>query len=417
MKTGDKLLLIDPGFKNIHMGILLFEDIARPDLVYTNAFESSGMNCGRVSSLNDFSHAIRHAFESARKESGFDSFAEVWVGHSGEHIRYDNVTEEFTLKNNTPITERLEKQLMKKAEEHIPGDAQLIHSFKQFTLLDGVRMVNVKNMMGAKVASRYHVVFSLKNVISNLRKAFRSAGITPSRLLFNGYAASKAVAHEEEFKLGCLVIHLGHSTVDYIVYQEGKPFMSGSINDGWASVIRDVAMELKISEPDAEKAICDHGVAHNLDTAADIPLSITNLFDETQQPTKMNLAEAMNARIIELFNSVRDQLRNTICRGHIAGGVMLTGGGAMTQGIAHPAMEVFGVHARVEIPSLSWKARDFSPALAPIIGMTKEASHQITPVRIPQRPASRFKYYFSDYLGRMFPKKRDKNDPESEPSK
>jgi cell division protein FtsA len=417
MKIGDRLLLIDPGYKHIRLGVLLFKNEAAPDLVYTESYESAGMNCGRVSSMDDFSNALRKAIEATRKESGFDSFAEIWVGHSGSHIGCDNVTEEDTLRNNTPVSRGLEKRLMKDAEKRIPGDAQLIHSFKQFTLLDGVRRDNVKDLIGSKIASRYHIVYSMKSVISNLRNAFGAAGMKPSYFLFNGYTASIAVGHREEFNLGCLVIHLGHTTVDYIVYQEGQPFLTGSVNDGWSNVIRDVAMELKISESDAEKAIFEYGVAHDLDTRQDMPLNIPNMFGETLQPTRRNLAQAMHARIIEVFTSVCDRLRDTICRGHIPGGIYLTGGGALTRGIAIPAMEVFGVHTRVGYPVLVQKGREYDPSWATILGMTREASGNISPVRIPHRPVSRAGYYLSDYLGRMFPRKKDKHDPESEPNK
>lgn len=417
MKIKGKLLFIDPGYRHIRTGILDFHPDGAPELVFTKSYDSAGINNGTISSRQEFSTAMRRAFESLRRDSGIDSFEEIWVGHSGQHIRSDNMTEESKLRHNVPVTARLEKHMMKKAEIGIPSDYQLLHSFQQFSSLDGVRMSSATGLLGTNLLSRYHLVFSRKDIINNLRAAFRDAGILPNRFLFNGYTASLAVSHAEEINLGCLVIHLGHSTVDYIVYQEGQPFMTGSINDGWQRVIRDVAMGVSLSVENAEKTMKSSGIAHDIDTNQDGPLNVPNLFGNPSPVTRRQLAVIMSSVIEDLFSLVRDQLKNTICRGHLPGGVFLTGGGAMTRGISYSAMGIFGVHTRVEFPTLPWLNREFDPGWAPIIGMAIEASEKVFPVQKSGKLSSRITGSTSSFLKRMFPKSRVKSDPEGEPEK
>ncbi|MBN1879561.1 hypothetical protein JW823_05565 [bacterium] len=417
MRIKGKLLFIDPGFRYIRTGILDFHQDGAPELVFIKSYESAGINNGTVSSRQEFSAAMRKAFENLRRESGIESFGEIWIGHSGQHIRSDNVTEESKLRHNVPVTARLEKHMMKKAEIGIPSDYQLLHSFQQFSSLDGVRMSSASGLLGTNLLSRYHLIFSRKDIVNNLRAALKDAGILPSRFLFNGYTASLAVSHAEEINLGCLVIHLGHSTVDYIVFQEGQPFITGSINDGWQRVIRDVAMGVSLSVENAEKVMKSSGIAHDIEGNQDGPLNIPNLFGNPSPITRRQLAIIMSTVIEDLFSLVRDQLKNTICRGHLPGGVFLTGGGAMTRGITYSAMGIFGVHTRVEYPMLPWGNQEYEPGWAPIIGMAKEASEKVFPVQVPRDMTSRVVTSTSGFLKRMFPRSRVRTDPEGEPDK
>ncbi|MGB3977338.1 MAG: cell division FtsA domain-containing protein [bacterium] len=417
MNLKGKLLLIDPGSRFIRMGVLDFHSDGAPDLVFVKAYESKGINNGSISSRGEFAAALRNAYENCRHDSGIGSFKEIWVGHSGQSTRSDNITEEAKLRHNVPITLRLEKQMMKNAESRIPGDSQLLHSFRQFLFLDGVKIESDSRLLGMNLLARYHVIFSKKDVINNFRAAFRDAGLKLSRFLFNGYTASLAVGHAEEFNLGCMVIHLGHSTVDYIVYQEGQPYITGSLNDGWRRVIREVAMGESLSDENAEKAIRDYGVAHDIDPSQDTTLDVINLFGETSQVTRRHLAIIMSATIEEIFTIIRDRLKDTICRGHLPGGILLTGGGALTRGIAYSAVSVFGVHTRVEYPSLPWIKQEYEPEWAPLLGMAKEASENIFYVPIPEKTSERIGFFGSRLFKRMFPKSAQDIDPEGEPEK
>jgi len=415
MKLKGKLLLIDPGSRHIRMGILEFHSDGAPELTYLQAYPAAGMNNGAVSSRKELAQVMRTSYEKFRGESGVDQFGEIWVGHSGQHIRSDNVTEESKLRHNVPVTTRLEKQMLGKAEVHIPGDYQLLHSFQQFSSLDGVRMNSSVGLLGTNLLARYHLIFSRKAVLNNIRAAFKDAGIQPTRYLFNGYSAALAVCQAEETNLGCLAIHIGNSTIDYIVFQEGQPFMTGSINDGWQRLIKDVAMGIQISMENAEKIIKSSGSAHDIDADQDAQLDVKTLFGDPSRLTRRQLAVIMSASIEKIFSQIRDELKNAICRGHIPGGVFLTGGGAMTRGITNAAMGIFGVQSRVEYPVLPWSTREYDPGWAPVIGMIREASDKISPVQEINGVFAKILGGTRDLGKRMFPGSVEPNDPEGEP--
>ena len=278
-------------------------------------------------------------------------------------------------------------------------------------------MGSATGLVGTNLLSRYHLIFSRKAVINNLRAAFKDAGIQPSRFLFNGYTSALAVTQSEEISLGCLVIHLGHSTIDYIVYQEGQPFMTGSINDGWHRLIKDVAMGVHISTENAEKVMMSSGSAHDIDADQDGPLNVTTLFGDPSRLTRRQLSMIMAASIEEIFSQIRDELKNSICRGHIPGGVYLTGGGAMTRGITYTGMGIFGVQTRVEYPILPWGTREYEPGWAPIIGMVREASEKVSPVKQTAGVIAKLVDGTKELGKRMFPGSKDPDDPEGEPEK
>ncbi|MBN1295815.1 cell division protein FtsA [bacterium] len=416
MKIKGKLLIVDPGSRFIRMGVLEFHSDGAPELIFMKAYPSGGLNNGTVSSRKELADALRQAYESVRGESGSEQFGEIWVGHSGQHIRSDNATEESKIRHNVPVTARLEKQMLARAEMHIPSDYQLLHSFQQFSSLDGVRMRSAVGLVGTNLLSRYHLVFSRKAVINNIRAVFKDAGMAFARFVFNGYAAALSVCQSEEMNLGCLVIHLGQSTIDYVVFQEGQPFMTGSINDGWHRVIKDVAMGVHISIDNAEKVMVSSGNAHDIDAEQDGPLNVTTLFGDPSRLTRRQLAMIMSSSIEEVFAQVRDQLKNSICRGHLPGGVYLTGGGALTRGITYAATGIFGVQTRVEYPLLPWSNREFDPGWAPIIGMVREASEKASPVKPSDGVLTKIVDGTRELKKRMFPNPPP-GDPEGEPEK
>ncbi len=220
----------------------------------------------------------------------------------------------------------------------------------------------------------------------------------------------------EERSLGCMVLHIGATTCDYIVYQEGEPFISGSTNEGWSRLARDIAMAIQIPLDKAEDLMVNSGSTFDMGDGDEIPLNVKTLFGDPSRLTQRHLVKIMSCAAEEILVTIREQLKHTICRGHLSGGIIITGGGANTRGLVHSCNEIFGVPVRIGHPVLPWNPDEFHPDWSPIIGTAVLAAQEFTPRLRPESVGEWVTGPFMALCKRMFPSAKDPREPEGEPT-
>ncbi len=415
MRSIGKLLLMDLGSKKVRTAVMSFEHDSRLSILFRKEIPSSGFIHGSIANLKDAAETIQSAVAMSLEGAHCRRFDEIWVGHSGEHIRSENVIAEQSLSYNHPVTRRIERKLKIRAEQSTPVDYQLIHSFRQFSSIDGIRRNSAIDLVGTNILSRFHLIYTRKTAINNIRNAFKMAGVMPARFIFNAFASSQSVLHSEEQYLGCLLIHIGASTCDYLVYQEGQPFLSGSVNDGWGRLTKDVAMGLQIPLETAERLIITEGTTYDITESDNGPLNVRTMSGDQSRLTRRHLAKIMRCAAEETLDRIQSLLKNFICRGHIPGGVCLTGGAAVTQGLIYNALETFGVPVRLGLPRLPWSQEEFPPDWAPIVGQAICAAQEYQPKIKADSFLEAATTKVSTLWKRMFPKAIDPHEPEGDP--
>jgi len=415
MKLVGSVLLLDLGSRKIHAAVITADEDVAFEIPFMGEFDSQGCHGGAVSDLNSAVSCIQEIVETCLEETQQKRFTQIWVGHSGRHIRSDNIAEVQSLAPNRAVTERLENQMQQRAEHHVPADHDLLHSFLRSSSIDGLQRDSAVGLMGTRLVSRFHMVYTRLAVLNNLKQVFQKAGYDVDRFVFNGYAASLAVLDNNEKFMGCLVVHLGSSTTDYVVYQEGQPFLCGSLSEGWSRMAKDVAVGVHIPIEQAEGLIKSDGSTTDILISEDRALDIRTFFGERSRLTRRHLAKIMGAAIDEILCEVRDNLKSTICRGHLPAGVIFTGGGATTNGLTYSAEHVFGVMAKVGDPLLPGKTQEFPPSWAAIIGLIMHAANEFKPKLRPETVYEYATFPVKSLWKKMFPGAKDPGDPEGEP--
>lgn len=415
MKRSGNFLLIDVGSSKIRTAIMQYGNDGTCSLDHHGIFESSGFNCGTISEYRQAVQSIKLAVDATFEHAGLRKADEVWVGHSGAHVRSENISEEIELAHNQPVTARIEKKMFQKASLRVPKDHELLHCFPRCTLLDGIARESPQNLIGNQLLSNYHVVYSRLPVINNIRRAFKEVKLDVSRFLFNGYAASCSVLEPNDKVLGCLLIHIGASTCDYIVYQEGRPYLSGSINEGWSRLIKDIAMAVHVPPEEAERLMKSDGSTSEFLEKEDQEIRTKTLFGDTTRVKRRSLNRIMNSAADDILTSIRDNLKSTLCRAHLPAGVILTGGAALTNGLIRSVMHVFGVQTRVGQPVFPITSTEFSPDLAALIG---SACIAVSELQINPKGADSDATILSatkNVLKKLFPGPKNPSEPEGEP--
>ncbi|MDQ3864181.1 MAG: cell division protein FtsA [Actinomycetota bacterium] len=272
----------------------------------------------------------------------------VTVGIAGSHILSFNT--EVTLLNrgrNLTITDRFVRKLEQEARRlDLDEDEQVIHVVPRGYVLDGSE--GVKNPVGLaarKVTMRAHVVSGAISSIQNLLRAVEDCGVSVSRIVLEPLASAEACLLEADRELGVVLIDMGGGTTDIATFFKGALTHTAVIPIGGASFTSDVAYGLKIPQHKAEELKVRYGTV--LSSAVD-PVAAVKLDDRHYNASF--ISQILEYRAREVLDYVSDSLDQSGMRDLAPGGVVLTGGSSLLDGMTGLTEDVLGMRARTARP-------------------------------------------------------------------
>ena len=225
--------------------------------------------------------------------------------------------------------------------------------------------MNIKNplgLQGVRLTAQAHLIACHQDWLINLRKAVERSGLIVDQIVFSGLASSYSVLSEEEKELGVCLIDIGAGTMDILVFTDGALRYSKVIPYAGNRVTDDVAQGIYTSRSNAENIKVNYGSAVLLSasekrTSPDKLIEVQGIGGRPPRGlTREDLSIITSARYRELLGMVDEELRqlkqelkNNNVASDLIAGVVLTGGGALIDGILDCATEVFGQQVQVKI--------------------------------------------------------------------
>jgi cell division protein FtsA len=146
----------------------------------------------------------------------------------------------------------------------------------------------------------------------------------------------------DEKELGCLLVDLGGGTTDVLVYSDGAPYFSSVMTVGGSQVTNDLSIMLSVSMDAAERLKRESASAWLESVESDETVIVPSVGGRAPAETpRRRLCSIVQPRMEEVFGMVRERVEKMGHWKHIKGGVVLTGGGALMQGAAELAQEMF----------------------------------------------------------------------------
>jgi len=329
---------------------------------------SYGLKRGVVVDRKAAADSVAEAMEACGVRGG-----QVTVGIAGSHISSFNT--EVTLLNrsrNLTVTDRFVRRLEQEARQlDLDEDERVIHVVPRGYVLDGSE--GVKNPVGLaarKVTMRAHVVSGALSSIQNLLRAVEDCGVRVSKIVLEPLASADACLLDADRESGVVLLDMGGGTTDIATFFRGALTHTAVIPIGGESLTSDVAYGLKIPQHKAEELKLRYGTV--LSSAVD-SVAAVNLDDRHYNASF--ISQILEYRAREILDYVRDSLDQTGMRDLVPGGVVLTGGGSLLDGMTALAEEVLGMRARTASPRM--------------------VKGEVKPVRKPQYATSVGLLYFS----------------------
>jgi cell division protein FtsA len=185
-------------------------------------------------------------------------------------------------------------------------------------------------------------------------------------------AASESVLTEDEKELGVALVDIGGGTTDIAIYERGSLWHTAVIGVGGDHFTNDIAVGLRTPVPDAEKIKRKCGCALSGMVDEDETMEVASVGGRKPRViARRILSEILQPRAEEIFHLVWDEIRRAGHEKSLNSGIVLTGGGAILDGMPEIAEQIFDLPIRRGCPAGAGGLADHvnSPTFATGVGL------------------------------------------------
>jgi cell division protein FtsA len=378
------------------------------DIIGIGSAPSTGLRKGVVINIASTVEAIRKAVKEAELMAGCE-ISSVYTGISGGHIRGFNSHGIVAVKDSEITPTDVNRVIDAAKAVAIPMDREVIHILPQeFVIDDQDGIKEPLGMSGVRLEAKVHIVTAAVTSAQNIIKCANRTGLNVSAIVLQQLASAEAVLTDDEKDLGVCLIDIGGGTTDIAIFSDGAIVHTSVLPLGGNHLTTDIALGIRTPQEEAEQIKQKFGCALVEQVEAGELIDVPSVGGRKPRSlSRQILCEIIEARAEEIFQLVREEIRNTAYEDLLASGVVLTGGTAQLPGIADIAEDVLGLPIRFGYPKKIGGLVDVvrSPSFATGVGLVlygaknlaRELSQQAQP-GVYRRMTGRMR----EWLGEIF---------------
>jgi cell division protein FtsA len=373
----DKIIVgLDIGTTKICVVVGRKNEFGKLEVLGMGKAVSDGVIRGIVTNIDKTVSAIQRAIEEAEEQAGIDVNI-VNVGIAGQHIKssihHGSITrpskdDEITVSDVNKLTNDMYRIV-------IPPGSEIIHVMPQDYIVDyedGIR--DPVGMSGVKLEADFHVITAQTNAINNINKCVRRAGLEIENLILEPLASSLSVLSEEEKEAGVCLVDIGGGTTDIAIFYDNIIRHTAVIPFGGNIITSDIKQGCMVMSHQAELLKTKFGRAISEEASPNEIVSIPGLRNRPPKEISVkNLAHIIEARMEEIIEMVHTEIITAGYDQKLAGGIVVTGGGALLTNLKQLFEYMTGMDTRVGYPNehlgKSKVERVKSPMFATTIGL------------------------------------------------
>jgi len=320
-------------------------------IVGIGAAPSEGIRKGTIVNIEAAVRAMRKAVEEARLMAGCELHA-VFAGVAGAQIQSFNSHGMAVVKNREVSSADVASVVDAARAVALPVDRQILHVLPQEFAIDGQNGVkDPVGMWGVRLEAEVHIVTASVTGIQNMVRCCERAGLHVRDLFLPALAAAEAVLGPEEKELGVALIDMGGGTTDVVVFHDGVVRHTAVLAVGGHHFTNDIAVGLRTPLGEAEKIKQRHGCALSELLSGEEEVEVPGVGGRTPRViSRQELGAIIQPRAEEVFTLVRRELSEACPPEALGSGAVLTGGGAIMDGMPQLAERVLRMPVRRGAP-------------------------------------------------------------------
>ncbi len=376
MQKNNIVVGLDIGTTKVCVVVAERDEMGKLNILGQGRADSEGLQRATVVNINKTVDAIRTAVADAERESSI-RVRGVNVGISGTHVHCITSNSEISI-NQTGIVNLSDiKRFLENAKKNIRYldiDHEIIHVIPQeFIVDDQEGVLDPIGMAGTTMRGSAYIVVGTKTKIKNIRQCVEKAGLVVNAMTFEPIASGLAVMTKSEKKSGVVIIDIGGGTTEMAIYIDGAIRFSEVVKIAANDVTKDVAFGVKAILEVAEELKIKHGFAYSKEPQEDEEILIEGM--EGRPPKsfmKSWLTLIIEARMMEIFELIRESLVHSGYYDYLNAGAVITGGGSLIPGTDTLASGILGLDVRTGFPegvSGGMKGAINNPVYATVMGL------------------------------------------------
>jgi cell division protein FtsA len=327
------------------------------EIVGIGEAESRGLRKGVISKPDLAVDAIKRAVESAERMSGLN-VTNVYVGLAGSHIRGENNHGMIAIpgRHREITREDIKRVIDTACAISIPSGREVADVLPQeYTVDDQDGIDDPLGMLGSRLSVSVHIVTSPVAAKQNVITSVNRAGFHVLDVYLSQLAAAEAVLTDDDREYGSAVVNIGGETTSLAIYQRGSVWQTTVFPLGGSHFTNDIAVGLRTPIPEAERIKREEGCASRTvlraEEAAEL-IEVPSVGGRAPRAvSRQILCDILEPRAEEILSHVQEEIRQEGFDRQLSSGIVLTGGGAMLDGLVEVAEQVFNAPVRIGIPS------------------------------------------------------------------
>lgn len=239
------------------------------------------------------------------------------------------------------------------------------YAFDRFT---GLKKPPV-GLQASSVTARVFTVFSDRTPVDNLVALVEHTGRKVESLVPSAFAAGAAVLCADEMELGVVLVDMGSSMTNLVIYRGGGPIHLAAFPMASDHITRDL-QRLRLSWSQAERIKVEKAAANDRLSSPNLVMNVPRVGDrgvlQISHPVVTQVVAQRTEAICECIS--QEIHRCGLEPGELPAGLVFTGGGSRTRGLLETAASVTGLPVETgfpragEVPTDVLRTPEFSAA-------------------------------------------------------
>ncbi|MBI1387862.1 MAG: cell division protein FtsA [bacterium] len=371
----DQLLAIDIGATKVCAVAARRNDRRAIEVQGLGVHPCDGLSAQGIVNLETIVSSISNACAKALNQAPGMDVQRAVVGVSGAFIQSQNCSGSVVLSKHgrTVTADDIENCIQSAIQKSTSKDYEVLHAIPRWYRLDETQHIrDPLGMEGSVLQADVHLITGRHSILKNLRRCVQRAGFQVERFVFQPIASSYSTLSDEEKMTGVALVDIGGETTSVVVYYEGGIEHSETLQVGGEDITRDINHYFQTPYENAEnlKKYSGSATAESIDPEERLEV-VRFKNRRTIIVKKRRLCEIIEARVEYLIEEVIRTLRARDLLGVLFGGIVLTGGSSMLEGLREKAQSLIKKETHIGYPNgvVGYEEIITSPSYSTAIGL------------------------------------------------
>ncbi len=324
------------------------------ELIGYSHIQSRGVKAGAVVDMAECEHAVRHAVAEAERMAKV-RVESVLLSVSAGRLQGQLIEAASDIRGGSVAADDVTRITGTGMRHATAPGRTVLHALPVGYALDGVKGIrDPRGMVARQFGVDMNVVTADATVAKNVMLAVERCHLNVEAMVASPYASGLAVLTDDEVDLGAAVVEMGAGTTTLAVYSGGRFVHANGFAVGGQHVTMDLARGLGVCIADAERIKTLYGTVLTGGSDARELMSVpTAAEDEQDFPrvvSRATIANIVRQRVEEIFEMVRDRLKESPFAAEPRARIVLSGGASQLTGVPELASRILGRSVRVGRP-------------------------------------------------------------------